>query len=93
VLASLGDISPNTILEAITFSKPFILTRECGFYDKLRDIGVWVDPEDVDDVAAKIEWLADDANYEAQRKKVAAFTFTHSYADIAREIMEVYASR
>ncbi len=90
VLASLGDVSPNTILEAIQFGKPFILTRECGLYEKLKDIGVWVDPEDVNDIAAKIEWLLDEKNYEEQSKKVAAFAFTHSYTEIAQEILDIY---
>ena len=90
ILASLGDISPNTILEAIQYGKPFILTRETGLYEKLKDIGVWVNPEDVNDIAAKIEWLADEKNYEEQCKKVAAFTFEYSYDDISREILTCY---
>ena len=53
-------------------------------------LGVWVDPEDVNDIAAKIKWLADEKNYEAQCKKVAAFSFTHSYEEIADEILDVY---
>ena len=89
IVASLGDISPNTILEAIQFGKPFILTRETGLYERLKDIGVWVDPENVEDIAAKIEWLADERNYEVQRKKVESFTFTHTYEDIAREILAI----
>jgi len=92
VLASLGDVSPNTILEAIEFGKPFILTRETGLYEKLKDIGVWVDPESIDDIAAKIEWLSDEKNYEIQRKKVEAFMFTHSWEEIANEIFVVFRS-
>ncbi len=91
ILASLGDISPNTILEAIRYGKPFILTRETGLYEKLKEIGVWVDPEDVADIAAKVEWLADEGNYEVQCKKIAAFSFVHSYEEIAREILQIYA--
>jgi len=90
IIASLGDISPNTILEAVAFGKPFILTRECGFYEKLKDIGVWVDPEDVSDIAAKIEWLANPEHYRAQKQKVEAFGFTHSYDDIAAELITIY---
>ena len=87
ILASLGDISPNTILDAIRLGKPFILTRETGLHDKLKDIGVWVNPEDVSDIAEKIEWLSDERNYEAQCAKIKAFTFTHSYEQIADEIL------
>jgi len=90
IIASLGDVSPNTILEAISFGKPFILTRECGLYEKLKDIGVWANPEDVSDIAEKIEWLADERNYAEQCKKVAAFTFTHSWEQIADEILTLY---
>ncbi|TSC83407.1 MAG: hypothetical protein G01um101417_626 [Parcubacteria group bacterium Gr01-1014_17] len=89
IIASLGDISPNTILEAIAFGKPFILTRETGLYEKLKDIGVWVNPESVDDIAAQIEWLADDTNYQAQAAKVRAFSFTHSWDEIASEILTI----
>lgn len=90
ILASLGDISPNTILEAIQCGKPFILTRETGLYEKLKDIGVWVNPEDIDDIATKIEWLTDEKNYEIQCKKVEAFAFTHSWDEICDEILAVY---
>ena len=90
ILASLGDISPNTILEAITFGKPFILTRETGLYERLKDIGVWVNPEDVNDIAEKIEWLADAQNYAQQIEKIRAFSFTHSFEEIAEEILDVY---
>src|SRR3989344_5803267 len=92
IIASLGDISANTILEAIQFGKPLILTLETGLYPKLKDIGVWVDPEDVGDIAAKVAWLADDQNYEAQCKKIAAFAVTHSWEDIANEILTIHAN-
>lgn len=90
IIASLGDISPNTILEAIQFGKPFILTRETGLYGRLKDIALWVDPENVSDIAVKVLWLADDMNYKAQTAKVRAFSFTHSWEQIANEILEVY---
>ncbi len=90
IIASLGDISPNTILEAISFGKPFILTRETGLYEKLKDIGVWVNPESIDDIAAKIEWLADEKNYMEQCRKIAAFSFTLSYEEIGNEILDAY---
>ncbi len=91
ILASLGDISPNTILEAIEYGKPFILTRETGLYEKLKDIAVWVNPESVDDIAEKITWLADEKNYAAQAAKVRAFSFTHSWEEIASKILNIYA--
>ncbi|MCR4334673.1 MAG: glycosyltransferase [Patescibacteria group bacterium] len=90
ILASLSDISPNTILDAIRCNKPFILTMECGLYDKLKDIAVFVDPENIDDITQKIIWLSDNKNYEEQKKKIETFNFTHSWEEIGREIIKIY---
>ena len=49
----LGDISPNLILDAVRHNKPFILTQENGLTDRLGDIGLYVDPENVDDIKEK----------------------------------------
>ena len=54
ILASLGDISPNMILDAIRHNKPFILTKETGLYDRLKNIAIFVDPENTDDIKEKI---------------------------------------
>ncbi|MEK9184788.1 MAG: glycosyltransferase [Patescibacteria group bacterium] len=90
ILASLSDISPNTILDAIRCNKPFILTCECGLSDKLKDIAVFVDPENVDDITEKILWLSDSTNYEEYKNKIKAFNFTHSWEEIGKEIIKIY---
>jgi glycosyltransferase involved in cell wall biosynthesis len=85
IVVSLGDISPNFILEAITYNKPFILTKENGISERVKDCAIFVDPLDSNDIQAKINWLSDDANYQEQKKKVEAFTFTHTWEQIADE--------
>ncbi len=90
IIASLGDISPNTILDAIRTSKPFILTCENGLSDRIKEIALFVDPEDEEDMAEKVLWLSDPANYEQQRRKVANFTFTHTWEEIAAEYLNIY---
>lgn len=92
ILVSLGDISPNMILDAVRHNKPFILTKETGLYDKLKGVGLFVDPEDANDIKEKILFLADDENYRVTVDKVSAFTFTHSWQDICDELMEIYKS-
>lgn len=89
ILVSVGDISPNLILDAIRHNKPFILTKETGFYDKLKDIGLFVDPENVDDIADKILYLADEKNYVQCRKKIENFNFIHTWTQIADEFLVV----
>lgn len=90
IIVSLGDISPNTILDAIRCQKPFILTQETGIYDRIKDIGIFVDPKSPEDIREKILWLCDPINYEEQKRKVESFSFLHTWEDIAREYMDVY---
>ena len=90
ILVSLGDISPNLILDAIRHDKPFIVTRETGLHDRIEKCALFVDPEDVDDISAKILWLSNTTHYEEQKKKVGAFAFTHTWEEIADEILAVY---
>lgn len=90
VLVSLGDISPNMILETISFNKPFILTRETGLHDKLRDIAVFVDPLQEKDIEEKIIYLLEAENYARQIEKIRNFNFVHTYEKIAAEFLDVY---
>lgn len=90
ILANLGDISPNTILDAIRANKPFILTKETGFYEKLKDVALFVDPENENDIAAKLLFLSDPKIYEEQKRKIEAFTFTHTWEEMAGEYISIY---
>lgn len=90
IITSLGDISPNTILDAIRCGKPFIVTRETGLYDRIRDIALFVDPKSEADIREKVLWLLDSAHYEEQCRKIASFSFVHTWQQIASEYMEIY---
>jgi glycosyltransferase involved in cell wall biosynthesis len=90
ILVSLGDISPNMILEAICFGRPFILTRENGLRDRLGDCAIYVDPLNVEDIAQKIVWLSRPENYAYQLKKVREFSFAHTWSEIAEEFITIF---
>lgn len=90
ILPSFSDVSPNFILDAIRADKPFISTKETGFYDKLKDIGIFIDPLDVKDIEDKILFLAEDKNYMQYKNKVTNFKFTHSWKEIVEEFLEIY---
>ncbi len=87
VMPSLGEVSPHVILDAIRCNKPFILTRESGFAEKLKNVGVLCDPLSIDDMTAKILWLVDDVNYARVRAQVRSYDFTHSWGQIADELL------
>jgi glycosyltransferase involved in cell wall biosynthesis len=90
ILISLGDISPNTILDAIRCGKPFIVTKETGIYDRIKSVALFVDPLDKDDIHEKVMWLLDDNNYKTQCEKVRQYTFTHTWEEMADEYIQVY---
>jgi glycosyltransferase involved in cell wall biosynthesis len=85
-----GEISPNTILEAIMYNKPFLLESENGLMNRIETIGMFFDSLDTDDMAEKILWMSDDSVCSDYKKRVSLFSFTHSYNDIAREFIELY---
>ncbi len=89
ILVSLGDISPNMILDTIRCGKPFILTCETGFTEKLKDVALFVDPENVSDIAEKIEMLCDPKIYADYQARVARFSFTHSWNEIVGEFLAI----
>jgi glycosyltransferase involved in cell wall biosynthesis len=89
ILVSLGDISPNMILDAVRVGTPFIVTKENGITDLIKNAALFVDPQNKKDIVEKIVWLADPANRATQAKKVQAISYIHSWEQIANEIVEI----
>ena len=90
ILVSLGDISPNLILDAIRFNKPFICTRETGIYERIKDAGTFVDPLNESEIKSAVLKFLDVAEYAKAREKVRNFNFTHTWDEIALEFLSVY---
>ena len=86
ILTSLGDVSPNMIFDAIRVGTPFILTKETGIADKVRDCAIFVDPKNERDIVEKILWISDPKNRADQAQKVRNFRWTHTWDQIGREI-------
>lgn len=93
ILTSLGDISPNMILDAIRLGVPFILTKETGIADKIKDCAIFVDPLSEKDIVEKIIWISDPKNRALQAEKVQKFTWVHSWKDIGKEIIDIHGRK
>lgn len=89
ILPSLSDVSPNLILEAAQANKPFIMTRETGLFDRLKEVGVFINPLDQGDIEEKVLFLANEDNYREYKNKIKNFDFTHAWQEIANEFLVI----
>src|SRR3989344_2799384 len=87
ILPSVTEISPNYILDALRFRKPFIMDKYSGLASWLAPYGTVVDPLDEDDIANALARLAEPEGYEEAKKKAAAFSFTRTYDDVAKDFL------
>ncbi len=92
ILVSLGDASPSMILDAVKCGTPFIVTEEVGIKHLLGDAALYVNPKDKKSIVDQIVWLADPKNRAVQAEKVRKLSFTHSWKQIADEIVEISKS-
>lgn len=90
VLVSLGDISPNMILDAIRMNRPFICTEEVGIFDRIKDAGIFVDPLSENEIENAILKLLNPVEYEKAREKVKSFNFVHTWEEIGEEFIKIY---
>ena len=89
ILVSLGDISPNMILDALRLGKPIILTRENGINDRVKDHVMLVDPENEKEIRGAILAMSKPEVYQEYKKKSENFSFIHGWDEIAREFLAV----
>jgi glycosyltransferase involved in cell wall biosynthesis len=90
VLLSLGDISPNTILDSIRGGTPFILTTENGITERVKDLGLFADPLSEEDVYEKLKALLDPTTYTRLQSAVQDFSFVHAWEDICEEYIKLW---
>lgn len=90
VLVSLGDISPNMIMDAIRLNRPFICTKEVGIYDRIKEVGIFVDPLNEVEIEKAILEILNKDGYEKAKERVRSFDFKHSWGQIADEFLSIY---
>jgi len=90
ILPSLSDIGPNFILDAMALNRPFILTEATGFYDDLKDVGMFINPKKEDDITEKILMMSQDDVYKKYKERVRSFNKINSWADVANDFLSIY---
>lgn len=90
VLMSLGDISPNTILDSIRKGKPFLLTEENGITTRVRELGLFANPLDSEDIYKKLVQLLDQTEYARLQTNIKNFAYTHTWEEIMTEYLTLW---
>lgn len=88
---SVSDISPNAVLEAISFKLPIILTKNTGFYKILEKagVGIFVDPFSKDDIKSAIFEMCDNEKYSDYKKNLAEFIWPQTWNTLYDQYQEI----
>lgn len=86
-LPSISDVTPNYILDAIRFGKPFLLTKYSGYAERFKAMGAIVDPESEEDIVRGVRDLLDHDRYVRMCEAIAAYTEVRTYERIALEFL------
>ncbi len=87
ILPSLSEVSPNLVLQAISFGKPFVMPKDSGYADWLREFGIVIDTTNKAELAKAMLKLTDKKMYLKYKNAIAKFAYKHTYADIAKEFL------
>jgi glycosyltransferase involved in cell wall biosynthesis len=89
IVPSWTDISPNQIYECLALHIPFLLTKE-NYLAINQEEFLKIDPNSVDDIAAKMNSLLDGPTYSAFIEQQRRIKFAYSWDDATREHMELF---
>ena len=89
IITSWTDISPNAVYQALALGLPALVTKEnyLSIHDQLPEM---VDPYSVDDIASKIEILADDARYADFSERFNAISFKNDWNAVLKQHIALF---
>lgn len=88
IIPSISEIGSNIAIESVSFGRPFITTSDTGTKERLAECGLYIDTRSTEALEAAIKQLLDPEVYERLAHAAQAFSFTHSWDEIAREILQ-----
>lgn len=84
------DICPNFIIEAVSFGKPFIMTRETGLSEIFPKGGIFVNPMEEKDIEMAIEAMLDPHIYSKHIEELKSVNINHPWSQIAQELLDIW---
>lgn len=89
IVSSLSEVSPNTVIDALHFGKPFIAPWDCGIREHVAQAGLFVDTRDEVALESALEKLADKKMYEQAAVRARGFSFERGWQDVVDDIVGI----
>lgn len=89
LLPSVSEDAPNFLIEGIAQGKPFITTLHNGLYDRIHDLGIFVDTADVGKLADAIERMVDDHMHHAYQERIRSWSVVRTYQDLVNDYIAI----
>lgn len=84
------DVCPNFIIEAISFNKPFLMTRESGLSEIFPKGGMFLDPKNEEEWKRAIEKMLEEDVYNKYKAELIETTYTHSWSEMAVDFINIW---
>lgn len=88
ILPSLGDISPNFVLNCLALNKPVILTQETGIRSDFPGL-MYADPKNEDSFYQSALRLMDENSYDNYLKLISGIRYKKTWKDLAEEYLKL----
>lgn len=90
ISVAFADFCPNFIVEAVSYNKPFVISQETGFNEICPNGGIFVDPLNKEAIERAMEAMLEDKTYNKFIDKLKSVNLSHSWMEIAEELLEIW---
>ncbi|KKT13900.1 MAG: Glycosyl transferase, group 1 [Parcubacteria group bacterium GW2011_GWD1_44_9] len=90
ISVAFADFCPNFIIEAVSFNKPFIISKETGLNEIYPEGGLFFDPHRPDELERSMEAALDYRIYNKLVEELKENAISHSWKNIAEEYLDIW---
>ena len=89
VIPTFSEVCSNTAIEAVSFGRPFIMSKDTGTRERLEKCGIFIDTRDENEFEHAIEEMLEPDVYRRLSSAIMSFSYEHSWDDMAKEIVDI----
>ena len=92
VLPSLSDVGPDVIADAVATRLPFIMTKESGSVEYLKDIGFFINPLDEEELKERMMRLMNEDERRKAKERMEHVLLKRSWEEATEEWLTLFSS-